>query len=282
MSYEDIRYAVEDRVATITLHRPERMNAFTPRMCKELLAALDAADADDDVRVVIVTGEGRAFCAGADLGSGGKTFDGGAQGSKHTIDSHRDEGGLVSLKIFSLKKPVIGAINGPAVGVGITMTLPMDVRIAAEGAKIGFVFARRGIVPEAASSWFLPRLVGIQQAAEWVYTGRVFDAAEAHAAGLVSRVLPADQVVGAARALAREIADNTSAVSVAIARQLMWRMLGASSPKDAHLLDSKSIFFMGRSPDAYEGVSSFLEKRPPKFAMRPSSDMPPFYPWWKD
>lgn len=282
MSYEDIRYTVEDRVATITLHRPERMNAFTPRMCRELLAALDAADADDEVRVVIVTGEGRAFCAGADLGSGGKTFDGGAQGSSHTIDTHRDEGGLVSLKIFSLKKPVIGAINGPAVGVGITMTLPMDVRIAAEGAKIGFVFARRGIVPEAASSWFLPRLVGIQQAAEWVYTGRVFDAAEAHAAGLVSRVLPADQVVAAARALAREIADNTSAVSVAIARQLMWRMLGASSPREAHLLDSKSIFFMGRSPDAYEGVSSFLEKRPPKFSMRPSSDMPPFYPWWNE
>lgn len=282
MSYEDIRYAVADRVATITLHRPERMNAFTPRMCHELLHALDAADADDDVRAVIVTGEGRAFCAGADLGSGGKTFDGGAQGSKHTIDSHRDEGGLVSLKIYSLKKPVIGAINGPAVGVGITMTLPMDVRIAAEGAKIGFVFARRGIVPEAASSWFLPRLVGIQRAVECVYTGRVFDAAEAHAAGLVSRVLPADQVVPAARALALEIADNTSAVSVAIARQLMWRMLGASSPHEAHLLDSKSIFFMGRSADAYEGVSSFLEKRPPKFTMRPSSDMPPFYPWWKE
>lgn len=282
MSYEDIRYAVQDRVATITLHRPERMNAFTPRMCHELLHALDAADADDDVRVVIVTGEGRAFCAGADLGSGGKTFDGGAQGSKDTIDSHRDEGGLVSLKIHSLKKPVIGAINGSAVGVGITMTLPMDIRIAAEGAKIGFVFARRGIVPEAASSWFLPRIVGIQQAAEWVFTGRVFDAAEAHAAGLVSRVLPADQVVSAARALAREIADNTSAVSVALSRQLLWRMLGASSPMEAHLLDSKSIFHMGRSADAYEGVSSFLEKRPPKFTMRPSADMPPFYPWWKE
>ena len=218
----------------------------------------------------------------ADLGSGGKTFDGGAQGSKDTIDSHRDEGGLVSLKIHSLKKPVIGAINGSAVGVGITMTLPMDIRIAAEGAKIGFVFARRGIVPEAASSWFLPRIVGIQQAAEWVFTGRVFDAAEAHAAGLVSRVLPADQVVSAARTLAREIADNTSAVSVALSRQLLWRMLGASSPMEAHLLDSKSIFFMGRSADAYEGVSSFLEKRPPKFSMRPSADMPPFYPWWKE
>ena len=282
MSYEEIRYAVEDRVATITLDRPERMNAFTAKMCGELIRAFDAADQDDDVRVVIVTGAGRAFCAGADLGSGGDTFDSKAQGYADTIDTHRDGGGLVSLKIYSLKKPVIGAINGPAVGVGITMTLPMDVRIAAEGAKIGFVFARRGIVPEAASSWFLPRLVGIERAAEWVYTGRVFDSAEAHAAGLVSRVLPADQVVSAARALAREIADNTSAVSVALARQLMWRMMGASSPLDAHRLDSKSIFFMGRSADAYEGVASFLEKRPPKFSMRPSSDMPPFYPWWKE
>ena len=282
MSYEEIRYAVEDRVATITLDRPERMNAFTAKMCGELIRAFDAADQDDDVRVVIVTGAGRAFCAGADLGRGGDTFDSKAQGYADTIDTHRDGGGLVSLKIYSLKKPVIGAINGPAVGVGITMTLPMDVRIAAEGAKIGFVFARRGIVPEAASSWFLPRLVGIERAAEWVYTGRVFDSAEAHAAGLVSRVLPADQVVSAARALAREIADNTSAVSVALARQLMWRMMGASSPLDAHRLDSKSIFFMGRSADAYEGVASFLEKRPPKFSMRPSKDMPPFYPWRRE
>jgi enoyl-CoA hydratase/carnithine racemase len=282
MSYEEIRYAVENRIATITLDRPERMNAFTAKMCLELIRAFDAADADDDVRAVVVTGAGRAFCAGADLGSGGDTFDSKAQGYKDTIDTHRDGGGLVSLKIYSLKKPVIAAINGPAVGVGITMTLPMDLRIAAEGAKIGFVFARRGIVPEAASSWFLPRLVGIERAAEWVYTGRVFDAAEAHAARLVSRVLPADQVLPAALALAREIADNTSAVSVALARQLMWRMLGAASPLEAHRLDSKAIFYMGRSPDAYEGVSAFLEKRPAKFSMRPSTDMPPFYPWWNE
>ena len=282
MSYEEIRYAVEDRVATITLDRPERMNAFTAKMCLELVRALDAADADDGVRAVVVTGAGRAFCAGADLGSGGDTFDSKAQGYRDTIDTHRDGGGLVSLKIYSLKKPVIAAINGAAVGVGITMTLPMDVRIVAEGAKIGFVFARRGIVPEAASSWFLPRLVGIERAAEWVYTGRVFDAAEAHAARLVSRVLPVDQVLPAALALAREIADNTSAVSIALARQLMWRMLGAESPLDAHRLDSKAIFYMGRSPDAYEGVSAFLEKRPAKFGMRPSTDMPPFFPWWKE
>jgi enoyl-CoA hydratase/carnithine racemase len=282
MDYEEIRYAVEDRVATITLDRPERLNAFTARMCTELIAALGAADADDDVRVVIVTGAGRAFCAGADLGSGGDTFDSKAQGYADTVDTHRDGGGLVSLKVYSLKKPVIAAINGHAVGVGITMTLPMDIRIAAEGAKMGFVFARRGIVPEAASSWFLPRLVGMERAAEWVYTGRVFDAAEAHEAKLVSRVVAPDQVLPAALALAREIADNTSAVSVALARQLMWRMLGAQSPLEAHRIDSKSIFFMGRSPDAYEGVSAFLEKRPARFGMRPSKDMPPFYPWWKE
>jgi enoyl-CoA hydratase/carnithine racemase len=282
MSYEEIRYAVDGRVATITLHRPERMNAFTPRMCRELVEALDAADADDDVRVVVVTGAGRAFCAGADLGSGGDTFDSNAQGHADSIDTHRDGGGLVSLKVYELKKPVIAAINGAAVGVGITMTLPMDVRIVASGAKIGFVFARRGIVPEAASSWFLPRLVGIERAAEWVYTGRVFDAAEAHAAGLVSRVVAPDEVLRTAYGLAREIADNTSAVSVALARQLLWRMLGAASPRDAHRVDSKCIYFMGRSPDAYEGVSAFLEKRPARFQMKPSTDMPPFYPWWKE
>jgi len=282
MSYEEISYAVEDRVATITLDRPERMNAFTAKMCGELLRAFDQADADDEVRAVVVTGAGRAFCAGADLGTGGDTFDSKAQGYQDTLDTHRDGGGLVSLKIYSMKKPVLAAINGHAVGVGITMTLPMDIRIAAENAKMGFVFARRGIVPEAASSWFLPRLVGMERAAEWVYTGRLFDAAEAHAAKLVSRVVPAEQVLPAALALAREIADNTSAVSVALARQLMWRMLGAASPLDAHRVDSKSIFWMGRSPDAYEGVSAFLEKRPAKFSMRPSTDMPPFYPWWKE
>jgi enoyl-CoA hydratase/carnithine racemase len=251
-------------------------------MCGELLRAFDEADADDEVRAVVVTGAGRAFCAGADLGSGGDTFDSKAQGYQDTLDTHRDGGGLVSLKVYSLKKPVLAAINGHAVGVGITMTLPMDIRIAAENAKMGFVFARRGIVPEAASSWFLPRLVGMERAAEWVYTGRLFDAAEAHAAKLVSRVVAADQVLPTALALAREIADNTSAVSVALARQLMWRMLGAASPLEAHRVDSKSIFWMGRSPDAYEGVSAFLEKRPAKFSMRPSTDMPPFYPWWKE
>jgi enoyl-CoA hydratase/carnithine racemase len=186
------------------------------------------------------------------------------------------------LRIFAAKKPVIAAINGAAVGVGITMTLPMDVRIAAAGARIGFVFTRRGIVPEACSSWFLPRLVGISRAAEWVYTGRVFDAAEAHAAGLVSRVVAADQVLATARALGREMADGTSAMSIALSRQLLWRMLGADHPMAAHQVDSRCIFWMGRSADAHEGVASFLEKRAPRFTLRPSADMPPFYPWWRE
>jgi enoyl-CoA hydratase/carnithine racemase len=281
VSTTEITYAVDERIATITLNRPERLNAFTATMCLELVEALGRADADDEVRVVVVTGAGRAFCAGADLGSGGDTFDANAQGHPDTVDTHRDGGGLVSLKVFESKKPVIAAINGSAVGVGITMTLPMDIRICASNAKIGFVFARRGIVPEAASSYFLPRLVGMERATEWVFTGRVFGAEEALAARLVSRVVEAELVLPTALAIAREIADNTSAVSVALARQLLWRMLGASSPYEAHRIDSKCIFTMGRSQDAYEGVSAFLEKRPPRFSMKPSSDMPAFYPWWE-
>jgi enoyl-CoA hydratase/carnithine racemase len=267
--------------AWITLNRPGKLNAISHELRDALSAAIGRAAADDEVRVVVVTGAGRAFCAGADLGSGGDTFDANAQGHPDTVDTHRDGGGLVSLKVFESKKPVIAAINGSAVGVGITMTLPMDIRICASNAKIGFVFARRGIVPEAASSYFLPRLVGMERATEWVFTGRVFGAEEALAARLVSRVVEAELVLPTALAIAREIADNTSAVSVALARQLLWRMLGASSPYEAHRIDSKCIFTMGRSQDAYEGVSAFLEKRPPRFSMKPSSDMPAFYPWWE-
>ncbi len=281
MSYEQIRYDVDAGVATITLNRPEKLNAFTAKMLHELIDAFDHTDTDDAVRVVIVTGAGRAFCAGADLSGGSGAFDH-AHGKKPlAIEEHRDGGGILTLRIFESKKPVIAAINGPAVGVGITMTLPMDVRIAATGAKIGFVFARRGIVPEACSSWFLPRIVGISRAAEWVYTGRVFDAEEAHAAGLVTKLVAPDAVVATARVLAREIADNTSAMSVALSRQLLWRMLGADHPMEAHKVDSRAIYFMGQSADAHEGVASFLEKRPPKFTLRPSADMPPFYPWWE-
>jgi enoyl-CoA hydratase/carnithine racemase len=282
MQYETIQYDVEERILTITLQRPEKLNAFTGRMCRELISAFERADADDDIRVVIVTGAGRAFCAGADLSEGGATFDNEVRGRDERLDTHRDGGGLVTLRIFESKKPIIAAINGPAVGVGITMTLPMDVRIASTAARMGFVFARRGIVPEACSSWFLPRVVGISKAAEWVYTGRVFGAQEALEAGLVSQVVAPEQLIESARVLAREIADNTSAVSVALSRQLLWRMLGADHPMEAHKIDSKCIYWMGKSPDAYEGVTSFFEKRPPRFALRPSADLPGFYPWWTE
>jgi len=278
MQYEQIRYVVDDGVLTITLDRPDRLNAFTTRMMHELIDAFGQADADDAVRAVIVTGAGRAFCAGADLGAGGDTFD----NREEPIEEHRDGGGLVTLRIFESKKPVIAAINGPAVGVGATMTLPMDVRIAASGARMGFVFARRGIVPEACSSWFLPRVVGISRAMEWVATGRVFPAEEALAGGLVSRVVEPEALLDTARGLAREIADNTSAVSVALARQLLWRMLGADHPMEAHKVDSKCIHWAGRQADAREGVTAFLEKRPARFTLRPSRDMPGFYPWWPE
>jgi enoyl-CoA hydratase/carnithine racemase len=245
-----------------------------------LIETFARADADDDVRVIIVTGAGRAFCAGADLSAGPATFDYAKRGVQE--DERRDGGGRVSLAIFSLKKPVIGAINGPAVGVGVTMTLPMDIRIASSAARFGFVFARRGIVPEACSSWFLPKVVGLQRAAEWLYTGRVFDAAEALAGGLVSRVVPPEELLPAATALAREIADNTSAVAVALARQMIWRMAGADHPMEAHKVDSRGIYAMGASPDVAEGIAAFKEKRAPDFRMKPSTDMPDFYPWWEE
>jgi enoyl-CoA hydratase/carnithine racemase len=276
MDFEEIRYELADRVMTITLNRPDRLNAFTPRMGRELIEAFDRADADDDVRAVIVTGEGRGFCAGADLGGGGDTFD---WRDRQTADEiPRDGGGQVALRIFDLKKPVIAAINGPAVGVGITMTLPMDIRLAVEGAKIGFVFTRRGIVPEACSSWFLPRIVGISQAMEWVASGRVFPAEEALAGGLVRSVHPAAELMETARSMASEIAENTAPVSVAIARRLLWRMLGAEHPMEAHRADSRAMFARGQSDDAREGVTSFLEKRAPEFTDRVSVGLPDLLP----
>ncbi len=278
MSYETLETSLEERILTVTLNRPERLNAFTDTMMRELLDLLDEVDRDDQIRVVVFTGAGRGFCAGADLGGGGGTFD---RSGSETVSEHRDGGGLVTLRLFDCSKPVIAAINGPAVGVGATMTLAMDVRLASDQARFGFVFARRGIVPEACSSWFLTRAVGISRAMEWVATGRVFDAEEAREAGLVSRVVPHDSLLERARELAREIAENTSAVSVALARQMLWKMLGADHPMEAHRIDSQAIYAMGRSPDGYEGVKSFLEKRPARFEMRVSKDMPDFYPWWR-
>jgi enoyl-CoA hydratase/carnithine racemase len=271
--YAEIRYDAADHLATITLNRPDALNAFTPVMEREMLDALSRADNDDDVRVVIVTGAGRAFCAGADLSAGGDTFDYKRRGGTAT-EAPRDGGGEVSLRVYEMRKPVIAAINGPAVGVGITMTLPMDIRIAADNAKIGFVFARRGVVPEAASSWFLPRLVGPSQAAEWLLTGRVFDGHEALAGGLVRSIHPADQVLAAAQDVAREIADNAAPVSVALARQLMWRGLAFDSPYRSHVADSRAMHLTGQAADVREGITAFLEKRPAAFPGRVSKDVP--------
>jgi enoyl-CoA hydratase/carnithine racemase len=292
MAYETIIYEVEEQILTITLNRPDKLNAFNAVMQRELIDAFDQADRDDNVRAIIVTGAGRGFCAGADLSSGADTFDRDAKrgpvkrlanGNVDYSDPNtRDGGGQVTLRIFKCLKPVIGAINGAAVGIGVTMQLAMDIRIASENARFGFVFAQRGIVPEAASSWFLPRLVGISQALEWCYTGRVFPAQEALAGRLVSKVVPPDQLLPTARALAREIADKTAPVSIALIRQMMWRMLGADDPMEAHKVDSRGIYTRGRSDDVKEGVVSFLEKRPAKFTNQVSRDMPDYFPWWDE
>jgi len=278
MEFTQILFDVDDHIATITLNRPDRLNAFTGTMMNEIIDAFDVTDADDDVRAVIVTGAGRGFCAGADLGGGGETFAKGGSDVQTDAGIPRDGGGLVSLRIYDSKKPVIGAINGAAVGVGVTMTLPMDIRLASEHAKFGFVFARRGIVPEACSSWFLPRLVGISQAAEWCYSGRVFPAQEAADGGLVRSVHAAHDLLDDARAIAADIAENSAPVSVALTRQMLWRMLGASHPMEAHRADSRGIAFRGPSADSSEGVESFLEKRPAVYRDRVSDGLPDLFP----
>ncbi|MFN0094940.1 MAG: enoyl-CoA hydratase-related protein [Dehalococcoidia bacterium] len=271
-SYNDILYAIEDGVLTITMNRPEKLNAATTPMTMEMVDAFQQADADDSVRAVILTGAGRGFCAGADV-SGGNVF---------AELGARDPGGLLTLQMFACKKPIIAAINGPAVGMGATMILAADIRVASESARFGYVFARRGIVPESASSWFLPRIVGISKALEWCMSGRVFGVEEAKAAGLVRDVVPGAELLAKAGELAREIAANASAVSVALTRQLLWRMLGADHPMVAHRLESKGVDAMGQTRDADEGVLSFLEKRPAVFTMRPSDEMPAFFPWWEE
>jgi enoyl-CoA hydratase/carnithine racemase len=278
MDYTQILYEVGDRIATITLNRPEQLNAFTNVMMRELIDAFDRVDADDEVRAVIVTGAGRGFCAGADLSSGGATFARGGSDEQTAAGVPRDGGGMVSLRIFECTKPVIAAINGPAVGVGITMTLPMDIRLVSTSAKIGFVFARRGIVPEACSSWFLPRLVGISQAAEWCYSGRVFAADEALAGGLVRSIHEPHDLLPAARSIASEIGDNSAPVSIALTRRMLWSMLTADHPMEAHRVDSRAIRERGRSADAREGVESFLAKRQPVFSDLVSDGLPDVFP----
>jgi len=282
MEYSEILFDVDDHIATITLHRPERMNAFTGTMMRELIGAFDQTDADDDVRAVIITGHGKAFCAGADLGRGGDTFARGGSDVQTNTGVPRDGGGMTALRIYESKKPVIGAINGAAVGVGVTMTLPMDIRIACDSAKFGFVFARRGITPEACSSWFLPRLVGISQAAEWCYSGRVFPADEAFAGGLVRSLHPAEELMSAARGIASEIAENAAPVSVALTRQLLWRGLSLDHPMLAHRADSRAILARGRSADSKEGVESFLEKRPAAYSNSVADEFPDVFPDWVD
>ena len=281
MDYSTILYDLEDNVLTITLNRPEILNAFNREMLAEIIDALDKADADDNVRAIIVTGTGRGFCAGADLSVGGDTFNADARDDRED-GLQRDGGGRLTLRIFECKKPIIAAINGAAVGIGATMLLPMDIRLCSTQAKIGFVFSRRGIVPEACSSYFLPRVVGISQALEWCYSGRVFPADEALAGGLVRSVHEPDDLLAVAQVIAREIADNTSAVSVTLIRQMMWKMLGSDHPMEAHKVDSRGIYYCGKSADVKEGVESFLEKRPAKFPLKVSEDMPQFFPWWEE
>ena len=281
MAYSTILYEVEDNVLTLTLNRPDKLNAFTRDMMHELINAFDKADEDDNVRAIIITGAGRGFCAGADLSVGADTFNADVREDRES-GLQRDGGGLLTLRIFESKKPVIAAINGPAVGIGATMLLPMDIRICSTDAKIGFVFSRRGIVPEACSSYFLPKIVGISQALEWCISGRVFPAGEALTGGLVRSVHDPDELIGAARTIAGEIANKTSAVSVALIRQMLWKMLGADHPMEAHKVDSRGIYYCGKSDDVKEGVESFLEKRSAEFPLKVSKDMPEFYPWWQE
>ena len=289
MKYETIKYEIDNNILTITLNRPDKLNAFTGQMMDELIFAFDSAGKDDEVRVIIVTGEGRGFCAGADLSSGNNTFNRDIRNNKGDQEDHkkdpewiRDGGGKTTLSIFECPKPIIAAINGPAVGVGVTMTLPMDIRLASEDAKFGFVFARRGLVPEAASSWFLPRLVGISKALEWTYSGKVFNATEAKEGGLIRSIHKPEELLNEARLIANEIIQSSSSVSVCLTRQMLWRMLGADHPMEAHKIDSRLIYELGRGEDVKEGVNSFLEKRSPDFPNKVSEDMPESYPWWDE
>ena len=294
MSYKEIIYDVKDQILTITLNRPEKLNAFTGTMMNELVDAFGRADKDDNVRAIVVTGAGRAFCAGADLSAGADTFDSQKRTDRPermrptgsdidwSADYVRDGGGRVTLAIFNCLKPVIAAVNGPAVGIGATMQLAMDIRIASESARFGFVFSRRGIVPEACSSWFLPKIVGISQALEWCFSGRVFDAKEALAGRLVKEIVPPDQLLARAYEIAAEIRDNTAPVSVALIRQMMWRLSATDHPMEAHKIDSRGIYSRGASADVREGVVAFLEKREANFPQVVTKDMPPYFPWWEE
>ena len=272
--YNELITSQHDDTYVVSLNRPKKLNAFTKTMQEELIKVFDYTDENDDIKSVVITGKGRAYCAGADLVDGPNTFNYSEEGNRLSNDDNRDGGGLVALRIFRSKKPVIGAINGDAVGVGATMTLPMDVRIASKSARFGFVFSRRGAVPEACSSWFLPRIVGISKALDWCYTGKVFNSQEALQHGLVSEVVPDDKLIDRALEIGSSYSSKTSAISVSLARQMMWNMLAATHPEEAHILDSMAMERMGKSPDIKEGIASFLEKRAPNFSMKVSKDLP--------
>ena len=278
---ETVRTEFRENSLIIYLSREERMNAFTLTMQQEIVKVLDDAEEDDDIKAIIFTGDGKAYCAGADLSSGGDTFDN-RKGREKTNDVVRDSGGLLTLRLFKCKKPLIAAVNGAAVGIGATMLLPMDTRICSDQARFGFVFAKRGIVPEAASSWFLPRLIGINKALELCYTGKVISAEEAKEIRLVSEILNQDKLIERALEIAKEFTAESSQISIALTRQMMWRMLGADDPMEAHKIDSRAVFELGQSREAIEGVNSFLEKRPPSFPGKVSKDMPSFFPWWDE
>ncbi|AFR48201.1 enoyl-CoA hydratase-related protein [Gordonia sp. KTR9] len=276
---KQVLYDVADGVATISLNRPDQLNAVTTVMCDELIAAFDLADSDDSVRAIIVTGVGRAFCAGADLSSGADAFEHATDGGDSSAGVRRDSGGRVTLRIFASLKPVIAAINGSAVGFGLSLTLPMDIRVVADSAKLGLPFTARGIVPDGASSWFLPKAVGLSRAIDWSISGRIFRADEALSSGLVQSAHPANEVLDAARQIANSIAKQTAPVSVALTRQMLWQMSGASHPMTAHEIESAALTYTGASRDAAEGVTAFLDKRSPKWSMRPSDELPAWFPW---
>ncbi|MFL5295354.1 MAG: enoyl-CoA hydratase-related protein [Phenylobacterium sp.] len=281
--YETILYETDGPVLTVTLNRPEKLNAYTATMGAELEDAFLRASDDDDIRCVIVTGAGRGFCAGADISAGAGAFDSAAEGSVAFTGAGRPRGsgaGFVGA-IFNCKKPSIAAINGAAVGVGATLTLPMDIRLAAADARIGFVFARRGLVPEAGSAWFLPKLVGLPQAMRWCLSGRLISAEEARDGGLVAEVTEPAALLDRARAIAREIAENTAPVSIALTRQMLWRYAGAPDPFGLLAIDGRLSMELGKGADVREGVQAFLEKRSPKFPGKASADMPGLYPWWE-
>ena len=283
MEYKNILLEQQDNIAVLSLNRPNKLNAFTFSMMEEMIAALDALDADDSVHALIITGKGRAFCAGADLSSGQDTFNPSFDDfAVQESDFRRDSGGILTLRMYKFLKPIVVACNGPAVGIGASMQLAADIRLASDQARFGFVFNNRGIVPDACSSWFLPKIVGISRALELTYSGRIIDAQEALQLNLVSSIHDSENLLSNAVDITKKMVQNSAPVSISLTRQMLWRSLESSGPYDAHVIESKAIDSRGASEDAKEGVSSFLEKRPAEFKNKVSSDMPEFFPWWKN